>query len=208
MKLWAIVPVKPLRRGKSRLSGVLSEDERTTLNSTMLSNTLKVLSGVEEINQILVVSRDPGALALARDYKVKTVQEDGNPGLNTALRRAAAVAKAYTADSILIIPADLPLLKPSDVKDFLHLVTGKTQLIIAPDRRKEGTNALFMTPVSLIPFNFGLGSFNRHVQSAQRKNIIPDIVERTAFGLDLDLPIDLDLLKQMEVSEISKDQSS
>jgi 2-phospho-L-lactate guanylyltransferase len=208
MKLWAIVPVKPLRRGKSRLSGVLSEDERTALNSTMLTNTLKVLSGVDEINQILVVSRDPGALALARDYKVKTVQEDGNPGLNTALRRAEAVAKAYAADSILIIPADLPLLRPNDVQDFLHRVTGKPQLIIAPDRRQEGTNALFMTPISLIPFNFGVGSFNRHIQSAQRKNISPDIVETTAFGLDLDLPTDLDLLKELEVSEISKDKSS
>ncbi len=29
MALWAIVPVKPLRRGKSRLAKVLTQDERT-----------------------------------------------------------------------------------------------------------------------------------------------------------------------------------
>jgi len=36
MTLWAIVPVKPLRRGKSRLSGMLSEDERAHLNEVLL----------------------------------------------------------------------------------------------------------------------------------------------------------------------------
>ena len=62
------MPVKPLRRGKSRLSGVLSEDERTALNQTMLINTLKTLNQVEEIETILVVSRDPLALSIARDF--------------------------------------------------------------------------------------------------------------------------------------------
>ena len=87
MSLWAIIPVKPLRRGKSRLAGVLSEEERTVLNITLLENTLRTLKQVQEIDQILVVSRDTGALALARDFKARTVQE-GKPGLNTALKRA------------------------------------------------------------------------------------------------------------------------
>jgi 2-phospho-L-lactate guanylyltransferase (CobY/MobA/RfbA family) len=39
MTLWAIVPVKPLRRGKSRLADVLSQDERTNLNRHLLENT-------------------------------------------------------------------------------------------------------------------------------------------------------------------------
>ena len=93
MSLWAIIPVKPLRRGKSRLAGVLSEEERTVLNITLLENTLRTLKQVQEIDQILVVSRDTGALALARDFKARTVQE-GKPGLNTALKRATIVAQA------------------------------------------------------------------------------------------------------------------
>ena len=84
MSLWAIIPVKPLRRGKSRLAGVLSEDERTELNRSMLVNTIKTLKAVPEIDMILVVSRDPAALALARDYEARTVLEDGSPELNTA----------------------------------------------------------------------------------------------------------------------------
>ena len=57
MTLWAIVPVKPLRRGKSRLSGMLSEDERTLLNQELLEHTLKTLSSLKELDQVLVGER-------------------------------------------------------------------------------------------------------------------------------------------------------
>ena len=77
MTLWAIVPVKPLRRGKSRLSGMLTEDERTALNQELLERTLKTLSTLKELDQVLVVSRDPQALTIARNHGAKTVQEDG-----------------------------------------------------------------------------------------------------------------------------------
>jgi 2-phospho-L-lactate guanylyltransferase len=68
MTLWAIVPVKPLRRGKSRLAGALSEDERTNLNRSLLQNTLKTLSELKEVEEVLVISRDPHALTIARNY--------------------------------------------------------------------------------------------------------------------------------------------
>ena len=66
MTLWAIVPVKPLRRGKSRLAGILDEDERTELNRALLQHSLETLSGVPGVNEVLVVSRDPHALTIAR----------------------------------------------------------------------------------------------------------------------------------------------
>jgi len=145
MTLWAIVPVKPLRRGKSRLSKVLTEDERTNLNKTMLINTMKTLQKVEEIDTVLVVSRDPSALALARDFNARTVLEDGSPELNTALRRAAMVALAYQVHEILVLPADLPLLQPEHLKEFLTHSGKPPEIVIAPDRRHDGTNALFIS---------------------------------------------------------------
>ncbi len=78
MGFWAIVPIKPLRYGKSRLSAVLSDEEREKLNLCMLRNTLNVLVSEKEIEEIFVVSRDSAALAIARDLNCKTVQEDGN----------------------------------------------------------------------------------------------------------------------------------
>ncbi|MGD0709304.1 MAG: 2-phospho-L-lactate guanylyltransferase [Anaerolineaceae bacterium] len=203
MTLWAIVPVKPLKRGKSRLAGVLGEDERTLLNFNMLGATLKTLSKVEEIDQVLVVSRDPSALALARDYNAKTVQEDGHPSLNMALKRAALAAKAYNADGIIILPADLPLLKPGDIKTFIKLGKKTPIVVIAPDRRKEGTNALLMRPAGVIPFIFGPGSFKKHLQAAEKAGVDSVICELETFGLDLDLPEDLELLKHMDTSSES-----
>ena len=71
MTLWAIVPVKPLRRGKSRLAGTLSEDERAELNRILLEHTIQTLTNLKEIEQVLVVSRDfSGACARARPRSV------------------------------------------------------------------------------------------------------------------------------------------
>jgi len=198
MSLWAIVPVKPLRRGKSFLSGVLSEDERTLLNYSMLDNTLKALKTVPEIAQVLVVSRDPAALALARNYGSRTVQEDGNPGLNTALTRATVVAKLYSARGVLIIPADLPLITEKEIVELIGRSGNPPELIIAPDRRGNSTNALLMCPADLFEFRFGPGSFVYNIQQAKKLGCRVDVCQLEAFSLDIDLPEDLDLLRQIE----------
>lgn len=198
MTLWAIVPVKPLRRGKSRLSKVLTEDERTNLNKTMLINILKTLQRVEEVDTILVVSRDPFALSLARDFKARTVLEDGSPELNTALRRAAMVAQAYQVHEILVLPADLPLIKPEHLKEFISHSGKPPEIVIAPDRRHNGTNALYINPAGLIEFCYGPGSFDIHIKKAESANARIDIVESPVFGLDLDLPEDLEYLRQQQ----------
>ena len=59
MTLWAIVPVKPLRRGKSRLSSVLSLEARTALNHYLLSNTLETLAAVPEYNTVPPANDSP-----------------------------------------------------------------------------------------------------------------------------------------------------
>ncbi len=201
MTLWAIIPVKPLKRGKSRLSNILSETERTTLNQSMLVNTLKTLKSINEIDTVLVVSRDPSALAIARDWDARTVLEDGNPELNTAIRRAVAVAKAYYVNKILILPADLPLVKADHVKSLLSCATKPPEIIIAPDRRRDGTNALYLEPADLINFYYGTGSFHKHVEEAEKRKINVKIFESEEFGLDLDLPEDLELLTEIENRE-------
>lgn len=204
MTLWAIVPVKPLRRGKSRLSGVLSADERAALNQSMLANSLKTLSNVPEIDTILVVSRDPSALALARDFHARTVLEDGSPELNTALRRASMVAQTYQALEILVLPADLPLITVEDIQRFLSHSGKPPEVVIAPDRRHDGTNALFINPAGLIDFCYGPGSFSIHLEKAKKANARCEIVEIDSLSLDLDLPEDLELLKQIESSKLSQ----
>ena len=195
MALWAIVPVKPLRRGKSRLAKVISAEERADLNQYLLEHTIQVLSTIDEIEQILVISRDTEALALARDLGARTVQEYGSPGLNTALTRAVEIAKSYGTCGILIIPADLPRLDADDLKRILVHKKDPPVVVIAPDRKKEGTNALLVCPPDLIEFSYGPGSFERHCQSALEADIRLEVCDLASLELDLDEPEDLALIE-------------
>jgi 2-phospho-L-lactate guanylyltransferase len=201
MSLWAIVPVKPLRRGKSRLAGVLTEEERTFLNYTMLANTLKALAAVPEVDHVLVVSRDSGALALARDFSAKTVQEDGSSDLNTALRRATVVAQLYNAQSVLVLPDDLPLLTADSIRGMLRMANKPPVIVIAPDRRRTSTNGLIVNPAGLIDYHFGPNSFQKHLEQAQRYQVHIEICEDPSLALDLDLPEDLELLRKLELMQ-------
>jgi 2-phospho-L-lactate guanylyltransferase len=196
MTLWAIVPVKPLRRGKSRLSGTLTDDERARLNELLLEHTLNTLSNLKELEQALVVSRDPHALTLARKHGARTVREDGQPHLNTALTRATVVAKIHATSGVLILPADLPLLTREDVLTLIERSSNPPVVVIAPDRHKRGTNALLMSPTGLIEFDFGEDSFKRHCERAKKAGARLEIVDLPSLGLDLDLPADLELLRE------------
>jgi 2-phospho-L-lactate guanylyltransferase len=194
MTLWAIVPVKPLRRGKSRLAGVLSEDDRADLNRRLLVHTIDTLKSMPEVVDVLVVSRDMEALALARDHAARTLQEDGAPHLNVALERATQVAKSYKSQSVLVIPADLPQIQIEDVRVMLEEGSQPPVVVIAPDHRKEGTNALYINPAGIIDYDFGEGSFLRHRQRALEAGVDLRIVELPSLAHDVDLPEDLDFL--------------
>src|SRR6202142_2175545 len=204
MTLWAIVPVKPLRRGKSRLSGALSEDERVNLNRFLLEHTLKTLIELEEVDQVLVVSRDSSVLAIARDMGARTVQEDGAPALNTALKRATVIAQVYASSGVLVVPADLPLLSREAILTLLDRAINPPVIVIAPDRHKKGTNALLLSPANIIEYDFGPDSFKRHCERAEKSGARLEIVDLPSLGLDLDLPEDLELVRKLEVLKMQK----
>ena len=193
MTFWAIVPVKPLRRGKSRLSGVLTLEARTALNHYLLSNTLETLASVPEIEHSLVVSRDPEALTIAREYGARTVQEQGSPQLNIALTRATMVAVSHSVQGVIIVPADLPLLTADDIREVVKRGIDPPVVVITPDRHHQGTNALLISPPGLIQYEYGPGSFQRHCMLAEKAGARLEICERGAVALDIDLPEDLEL---------------
>jgi 2-phospho-L-lactate/phosphoenolpyruvate guanylyltransferase len=202
MTLWAIVPVKPLRRGKSRLAGALSEDERTELNRSLLQNTLKTFANLKEVEEVLVISRDPQALAIARQHGARTVREDGQPELNTALKRATVIAQVYATRGVLVLPADLPLVTRADVLTLIEHAGEPPAVVIAPDRHGTGTNALLISPAGLIEYDFGENSFQRHCQRATEVGARLEIVDLPTLGLDLDLPEDLELVRKFELAKI------
>ena len=198
MTLWAIVPVKPLRRGKSRLSGILTEDERADLSRTLLQHTLETLNDLKEVEEVLVVSRDPQVLTIARNYGARTVREDGQPDLNTALRRATVIAQVYATQGVLVLPADLPLISREDALALVKRASDPPVVVIAPDRHQKGTNALLISPAGLIEYQFGENSFQRHCNLVQQAGARLEIVNLPSLGLDLDSPEDLEIIKHLE----------
>ncbi|MDH5508210.1 MAG: 2-phospho-L-lactate guanylyltransferase [Anaerolineae bacterium] len=194
MTLWAIVPVKPLRRGKSRLASVLSEDERTELNRQLLANTLDTLTQLSEIEQVLVISRDPEALALAREHGARTVREAGAPKLNAALTRATVMAGTQAARGVLVLPADLPQITVEDVRTMLAAGQEPPVVVIAPDHRGKGTNALFINPAGMIKYDFGPDSFKQHCKRAKKAGATLKVCELSSLARDVDLPEDLAFL--------------
>lgn len=198
MTLWAIVPVKPLRHGKSRLAGALNEDQRTELNKALLQHTLETLSDLKEVDGVLVVSRDPHALKVAQGLGARTVQENGQPQLNTALKRATVVAQVYATRGVLVLPADLPLISKGDILELIRRAREAPVVVIAPDRHRRGTNALLISPPGLIEYDFGENSFQRHCELAENAGARLEIVDLPSLGLDLDVPEDFEIVKRLE----------
>ncbi len=205
MTTWAIVPVKPLRYGKSRLAQILSPDERAALTTSMLSRTLQTLNNVSGISRSLVISRDPAALKIARDYGAYSYGEGDKQDLNIALTRAAHLAATQEATGLLIIPADLPLISVEDVEMMLagvgpHIPFGRVNghrnrvfrfrqpraITICPDRSENGTNALYVSPPLGFEFSYGEGSFQRHLEQAERLSMRSRIVHAPGLKFDLD----------------------
>ncbi len=192
MSTWAIVPVKPLQRAKSRLADVMTPEQRRLLAERMLRHVLQVLNNVPQVIGTLVISRDSRALAIAREYGLRTVQEAGAPELNAALGRATQVVAEWGGDSVLVLPADLPLVEAGELGALIDTGAGQHGVVIATDGQRDGTNALFMRPPGIIPFAFGEGSFARHCQLARAAGLTLREYHSTSLALDIDVADDLE----------------
>ena len=75
MKVFAIVPVKNFESGKSRLASLLTVEERIKLSKLFLDCTLNTLTNTSVISNVVVVSSDKRAEAIAKIYDAKFLQE-------------------------------------------------------------------------------------------------------------------------------------
>lgn len=192
MKLWVIIPVKPLKRAKSRLSDVLSPEQRFQFAEAMLRHILRVVSKTTVVTGTLVISRDTQALAVAREFGVKTVQESGTPELNPALMRATEVVRSREeASAVLILPADLPFITEVDITAIIELAERHPCIVLATDHQRNGTNAMLVRPPGLIEYAYGEGSFQRHSELAHKAGATLEYYESERLLLDIDLPEDL-----------------
>jgi 2-phospho-L-lactate guanylyltransferase len=197
MGIWTIIPVKPLNRAKSRLAQVLSPLEREQLAELMLRHVLGTVRNVSQVMGTLVISRDGRALAIAREFGARTVQESGAPELNNALMRATQVVTRWNSEAILILPADLPLVAEEDLRAIIEMGLYNQTVVISTDQSEDGTNALFIRPPGVIDYAYGPGSFRRHIELAKEAGADVKIYQSPRLVLDIDLPADLEIYREL-----------
>lgn len=200
MSVWAIVPVKPLSRAKSRLASALSPEERRLLSEQWFRRVLTAIAGAPQVAGTLVISRDTHALAIARDMGAHTVQESGAPELNNALMRATQVVGGWRGAAVLILPADLPLIAPEDVSGMIELGKEANTVVIATDGEGDGTNALMTRPPGIIPYAYGPGSYERHIALAKEAGATVKLFHSERLALDIDVPADLEAFYRLNGS--------
>lgn len=204
MSLWVIIPVKPFVRAKSRLSEVLSPQERSALAERLLRHVLTVVRQVPQVAGTLVISRDSKAHAVARDLGAYTVMESGTPELNTALMRATQVVASWKGAAVLILPADLPLVEPDDITAMINLGRNRDTVVLATDDQQDGTNAMLIRPPGLIHYTYGAGSYRRHIAAALAAGARVQEYHSPRLALDIDLPEDLERLQRLNHHQTSE----
>ena len=186
----AVIPVKRLTEGKSRLAGRLSPTERAELITDLVRRSMDALRESGMVERIALATPE---VALARSLKVDSLPDGGS--LNAALSGAVGWATELGAAGLLILPADLPLVRGEDVRAIVADLPNPPAISIAPTR-DGGTGALLLAPPAVIPLSFGPASFERHLQLAHDCGVRVSSVMRTALSFELDAVDDLDMFAE------------
>lgn len=190
-RLAVIVPMKPFDLAKQRLRPAVNDGERVALARAMLVHVLSTVTASGAGDLRVLVSADPDVLALAPEHGFTSLIEE-TAGYNDAVRQAILWSQIQGATAALILPADLPQLAPSDVRDLASLAGHAPRaVVIAPDAAETGTNALLLRPPDLFQPSFGPGSFCRHLELACALGINAVIHRHNHLARDVDLPSDL-----------------
>ena len=164
---WAVVPVKDLDQAKQRLSGALDGPARRDLSLAMLADVLDALAEVPALDGVAVISRDAAIVERAWLRGLRIIPETAM-GLNGAVAEAARVLVAEGCARLLVLPADLPLATPEEIRQILAAQDHTPGVVVVPDRSGIGTNALLCSPPQVISPRFGEDSFVRHLAAARQ----------------------------------------
>ncbi len=168
-KFVALVPVKPLSRGKSRLVGV-PDEQRRLLAEAFVLDTLTAVDAASTVAAALVVTDD---VRLARTLRTRfedgvwTIPDGVSGDLNASLRLAAAEARRRWPDARPVaVCADLPALTPDALDEVLQAVATRAPrgAAFVPDCVGTGST-LYSAPWELFRPRFGADSRAGHLSA-------------------------------------------
>ena len=195
MNTCAVIPVKAFDNAKQRLAPVLSSEERQALSYAMLEDVLTAVEACALIDEMVIVTNDPKAADMAAHFQARTLAEPSRPGLIAAVTEAAESLEAAGVERMVFLPGDVPMVTPEELEIVLDgFVPSEAGLSIVPASDLGGTNCLLASPPTLIPFQFGVDSFRKHLSAAHDVGIEATVLKLPGLGLDIDTPPDLKAL--------------
>ena len=186
---WAILPVKSFDRAKTRLRPVLSDAQCASIARLMAIDMLDALTAVATIDRILVLGQGAEQAALARAYGCDYADDDPTLTISGNLADVLRLPGIGAAARVLYIPADMPHVRPGDVRKLL--ARNGSGLTICRAMRDGGSNAMVASPVRAMRFSLGSGSAERHALAASAGGHRVEILDELAFQRDIDVPQDL-----------------
>jgi len=187
----ALVPVKRLGEGKSRLSRVLDRDALDALTLAMLGDVVGALRGVAEIDRIVVVTPDETVAEAARAHGAEgLVRVD--PGLNPSLDAALPLVSEPDG-SLLVILGDVAGAASEEIAALYAALGSAPAAAIAP-ARDGGTAALLRRPPDAFPGRFGKDSAAAHRAAAKEAGVALVECALPTLAIDLDRRADLGAL--------------
>jgi 2-phospho-L-lactate guanylyltransferase len=186
---WALVPIKPFAAAKSRLEGLLTRAECARLAEEMARDVLRALHAAPDISGIAILSTEPHLTPLAEAVGARVYGEDPGEDYRAALSRVAADLQGHGARHLLVVPADLPTLSSGDIQQLLAGHGGG--VTVCPAAGDGGTNALVLSPPTVIPFMYGPASAERHLAAARAAGVPVRTAALPAFARDVDSPDDV-----------------
>jgi 2-phospho-L-lactate/phosphoenolpyruvate guanylyltransferase len=193
MRAVAVLPVKRFVDAKQRLSDGLPAATRRALAEAMLIDVLVALRRTDGVSEVVVVTAEPAAEALAHGYGARVVHDSREAGQSAAAE--LGLRDAAGADMVLLVPGDCPALDPRELDALLASVAPAPSVVVVPDRHGTGTNGLLLRPPSVIAPAFGPGSRERHEQLATEAGAALLVEPLPSLVLDVDTPADLEAMR-------------
>ncbi len=201
MKAYAVVPVKHLSSSKSRLATILTPEDRKRLTLVMLEDVLTAIRN-SAIQGTIVVGSDLCVCELATNTGVTFINEKAR-GLNPAIGDSIKCCMQRGADSVLVLPADIPLISSTDIERIIELAGNAESIVVVSPSKNWGTNALYLRPPNLIPVSYGFGSFKRHIRHARVRGIPVKVYYSFSVAFDIDSQEDLQELLENSSTTLS-----
>ena len=192
----AVVPVKRLGYALGRLARTLDRPERRVLQSAMLGDVLAALAGSTRLGEIVVVTSDARARAVAESVGARTVPDHDPPqGINAAVTLGI---QALDARSALVVVSDLPLITAADIDHLVGAAPDGDAVVLARSEDGTGTNAMLITPPDALVPRLGPDSLVHHLAQASAVGVTAEVVYHPGIALDVDTPDDLAELVRRE----------